>query len=380
MIEQFRGLIKKVGSGSHTTQDLDRQDAALAMSLMLRQVATPVQIGAFLIAHRIKRPTGEELAGMLDAYADIGPTLAPIAADFPVMVMGIPYDGRSRTAPLAPLVALILAGLGVPVLHHGGRRMATKYGVPLVELWQALGVDWSQLSLDRLQSCLADTGLGLVYIPHHFPEAEIIAGYRDELGRRPPIATLELGWCPYRGRAIVVSGYVHPPTEGMLHGAFLGRGQTQFVMVKGLEGSCDLPRDRTCILSASQADGTLERIILHPRDYGFAASEVAYHDCPTWITQARSALGGELNELARATIWSGGFYLWRSGYSPSLEAGLTAARQALGDGTAQGQLDRLVAHLATDMPAALPSITPSTSPSTPPPMAPSMPEPAPLGA
>jgi anthranilate phosphoribosyltransferase len=346
MSEQFRGLIKKVGSGTHTSEDLTRPEAALAMAMMLRQVATPCQIGAFLIAQRIKRPTGEELAGMFDAYAEIGPSLAPIAADYPVMVMGIPYDGRSRTAPLGPLVALVLAALGVPVLHHGGRCMATKYGVPLVELWASLGVDWTTVSLDRLQLCLAQTHLGLVYLPTHFPEAEIIAGYRDDLGRRPSIATLELGWCPYSGKAIVIPGYVHPPTEGMLHGAFLLRGQAQFLLVKGLEGSCDLPRDRTCILAASQADGSLERILLHPRDYGFAASEVAYVDRPSWTTEAQAALSGTPNELAEATIWSSGFYLWRSGQSPSLEAGLAAARSALGDGTAQGQLDRLIQHLA----------------------------------
>ncbi len=347
MSEQFRGLIKKVGSGTHTSQDLTRQEAAIAMELMLRQVATPVQIGAFLIAQRIKRPTGEELAGMFDAYAAIGPTLAPIAAEYPVLVMGIPYDGRSRTAPLAPLVALVLAGLGVPVLHHGGRCMATKYGVPLVELWASLGVDWTVLDLDRLQACFAQTHLGLVYLPSHFPEAEIIAGYRDELGRRPSIATLELGWCPYNGAAIVIPGYVHPPTEGMLHGAFLLRGQAQFLLVKGLEGSCDLPRDRTCILSASQSDGSLERILLHPRDYGFAASELAYVDRPSWTIDAQAVLAGEPNELAQATIWSSGFYLWRSGQSPSLEAGLAAASQALRDGIAQGQLDRLMTHLAS---------------------------------
>jgi anthranilate phosphoribosyltransferase len=41
--------------------------------MMLLQEATPAQIGAFMIAHRIKRPTSQELAGMLDAYEQIGP-------------------------------------------------------------------------------------------------------------------------------------------------------------------------------------------------------------------------------------------------------------------------------------------------------------------
>ncbi|MGL5034090.1 MAG: hypothetical protein ACRC6M_09855, partial [Microcystaceae cyanobacterium] len=68
MNEQFRELLKKIGSGQHTKKDLTREEAAIAAHLMLTAEATPAQIGAFLISHRIKRPTGLELAGMLDTY------------------------------------------------------------------------------------------------------------------------------------------------------------------------------------------------------------------------------------------------------------------------------------------------------------------------
>ncbi len=51
---------------------------------------------------------------MLDAYDELGPKLQPIASERPVTVMGIPYDGRTRTAPIAPLTALVMATAGVP--------------------------------------------------------------------------------------------------------------------------------------------------------------------------------------------------------------------------------------------------------------------------
>ena len=112
MSDRFREFIQKIGSGSHTSKSLTREEAATAMTMMLEQTATPAQIGAFLIAHRIKRPTGAELAGMLDAYGAMGPQLQPVASHGRMpMVFGIPYDGRSRTAPVAPLVALILTAV-----------------------------------------------------------------------------------------------------------------------------------------------------------------------------------------------------------------------------------------------------------------------------
>ncbi|MEL7520217.1 MAG: hypothetical protein AAGJ80_01140, partial [Cyanobacteria bacterium J06553_1] len=81
-IEQFRDLLKKVGSGTHTSKPLSRSEAAIATHLILTQAATPVQIGAFMIAHRIRRPTPTELAGMLDTYDALGPQLTDIESDY----------------------------------------------------------------------------------------------------------------------------------------------------------------------------------------------------------------------------------------------------------------------------------------------------------
>jgi anthranilate phosphoribosyltransferase len=138
MSNAFRELLRKIGSGPHTGENLNRQEAEAATRMMLLQEATPAQIGAFMIAHRIKRPTGEELAGMLDAFEQLGPKLEPIAANRIPVILSSPYDGRSRTAPISPLIALLLAAVGCPVILHGGDRMPTKEGIPLVEIWQEL--------------------------------------------------------------------------------------------------------------------------------------------------------------------------------------------------------------------------------------------------
>jgi anthranilate phosphoribosyltransferase len=328
----FRDLLRKVGSGSHTSENLTRAEAAQATEMMLTQTATPAQIGAFMIAHRIKRPTGEELAGMLDAYDQLGPKLTAVPAAYPALVMGHPYDGRSRTAPLAPLTALILTAVGCPVVLHGGRRMPTKEGVPLAEIWQGLGVDWTALSLSHVQQVFAETGLGFVYLPHHFPLAEALVPYREQIGKRPPFATVELFWCPYAGDATVVSGFVHPPTEDMGRTAFALRGDQRLITVKGLEGSCDLPRDRTCIVGISQSGAELERLLLHPRDSGFAAAEVPLLPTAELIAAMQDVLQGQPGELMQAAIWNGGFYLWQCGHCPSIEAGFAEAKQLLTSG------------------------------------------------
>ena len=106
--ERFKQHLRKVGSGEHTSKGMSRQEAADAMELMLQGEATPAQIGAFMIAHRIRRPEPQELTGMLDTYRDQGPVLQSTAGSLAPLCFGMPYDGRTRTAPIYPLTTLVL--------------------------------------------------------------------------------------------------------------------------------------------------------------------------------------------------------------------------------------------------------------------------------
>jgi anthranilate phosphoribosyltransferase len=328
----FRELLRKVGSGTHTSESLTREEAAAATRMMLLQEATLAQIGAFMIAHRIRRPTGEELAGMLDAYEELGPVLQPISTNQPVLVFGVPYDGRTRTAPVTPLVVLVLATAGCSVIMHGGDRMPTKEGEPLIHLWQGLGIDWAKLPLEQIQQVLEMTGIGFVYLPLHFPLAQGLVPYREQIGKRPPFATMELMWCPYAGEAHIVSGFVHPPTEAMFQEAFARRGVTRFTTVKGLEGSCDLPRERTAIIGIGDPETGFQRLHLHPRDFGFEGRNVPLDSISQLISTMQTVLQGEPSELMDSTLWSSSFYLWRSGICSSFEVGVMEAKHLLSSG------------------------------------------------
>jgi anthranilate phosphoribosyltransferase len=343
-MEEFRELLKKVGSGTHTSQSLTRTEAAQAMEKMLRAEATPAQIGAFFIAHRIRRPTGEELAGMLDAWQELGPQMAKVDRG-PVRLLGIPYDGRSRTAPISPVTALMLAAADIPVLLHGGDRMPTKYGVPLIELWQGLGVDWSRLTLEQSREVLASCNLGFIYTPKHFPLVHGLVTYREQIGKRPPIATLELIWTPYAGEHHLIFGYVHPPTEKTaLLALNLRNPQQKVTTIKGLEGSCDFPHDRTVIIGTGQPEA-LERILLHHQDY-----QVSNQNPPLTahsISDLGLLIAGKTNDLKETALWNGGFYLWHCGGAPSLEAGMELARELLRSGQVEKQLQQVRAAISS---------------------------------
>ncbi|WP_448527113.1 anthranilate phosphoribosyltransferase family protein [Parathermosynechococcus lividus] len=340
----FRNLLKKVGSGAHTHQDLTRAEAAMALKLMLEQTATPAQIGAFLIAHRIKRPTAAEMAGMLDTYQELGPKVAAIESASPVMILSQPYDGRDRTFPLSPLTALVLASAGIPVLQHGGDRMPTKEGVPLIDLWRALGVDWSRVPLEQVSICLAKAHLGFVYLPRHFPAAQGLVPYREQIGKRPPIATLELIWNPYQGASHLVAGFVHPPTETIIRDTLYLHGVQEFTTVKGLEGSCDLPRERTAIIGLGRHQPeSWQRLRLHPQDYGMNSSNIPWTTLSEAGEAMQQVLTGEPHPLTASVLWNSGFYLWQGGKAATLTEGMALSQDLLCSGTVRQHCQRLQA-------------------------------------
>lgn len=343
MSSSFRELLKKLGSGTHTGEDLTRTEAARATRLMLQQQATPAQIGAFMIAHRIKRPTAEELAGMLDAYDELGEKIPALttATDYPVTVFGVPYDGRSRTAPIFPITLLLLASVGVPVVVHGGDCMPTKYGTPLVDIWEGLGVNYRSLSVSDSHSLLEQTGIGFYYLPQHFPLAQNLLPYREQIGKRPPLATIELIWSPYAGDANLMSGFVHPPTEDRFRETFSLRTMNQLITVKGLEGSCDLARNRTAIIGVSQPETDFQRLHLHPESYGLAGGDLLLESLEKLIQQLTTIIEGKPGELMSAALWNGGIYLWLCGVCPDLKTGLAQAEELIQTGVVADKLREL---------------------------------------
>ena len=106
--DQFKYYLRKIGSGEGTSKGLSRRESSEALKFILTSKATQAQIGAFMIAHRIRRPEPEELAGMVDTYKSLGPTLRSNDKQGIPICFGMPFDGRKRTAPIYPLTTLIL--------------------------------------------------------------------------------------------------------------------------------------------------------------------------------------------------------------------------------------------------------------------------------
>lgn len=344
---RFRELLGKLGSGERTSTGLSQDEAREAIERMLDGQASPEQMGAFLIAHRLRRPQPNEMAGMLQAYRQLGPTLPPIERQ--VVSFGVPFDGRCRDAPLLPLTALVLVAAGLGVVLHGSKPMPVKYGATNAELLAAIGLPLAELEWAAMGNHFARTGLALMHQARHFPAAEGLVPIREQIGKRPPIATLELLWSAAARADLQVSGFVHAPTETLAAATWGLLGQAEGLTVKGLEGGTDLPTSRVAVAGHWRiACPEPERLLLQARDYGLQTAETPLSTLQQWADQALAALRGE-GPLANGLIWNAGFYLWRSGHAASLETGLSQAESLLRDGRAENLRQKQGEHLKQNL-------------------------------
>ena len=342
--ERFKSFLRKIGSGEQTSSGMSRKESAIALKLILTAKATPAQIGAFMIAHRIRRPEPQELAGMIDTYLDLGPQFHSANKQRRPICFGMPLDGRNRTAPIYPLTSLILLSAGQPVVLHGGKRMPIKYGVSTVELFNSLGLHLTGLTNYELQNCFQENGLALMHQPDHFPLADSLISYRDEIGKRSPLASMELIWTAHKGDHLLVSGFVHPPTEERAEKALKLLGEVQHISIKGLEGGTDLPISRACITKHIH-NSQSKRIILHSNEYECSGKDLPWTDLNQWHDDAMAALENK-GPLKQALLWNAGVYLWFSGISTSLEDGLTKAENLMTKGIAKKTLNQLTDWIA----------------------------------
>ena len=127
-VEAFKPFLKAVGRGEKLKRDLTYEESKDAMRLILSREATDAQIGAFLISQRVKGEAVDEILGFTDVVRT--EFIQPIEPKVEGLLdLGVPYDGKAKTAQLAPAIAFVLSAVGVPVVLHGDEGVPTKEGV-----------------------------------------------------------------------------------------------------------------------------------------------------------------------------------------------------------------------------------------------------------
>ena len=275
--------IKEIGRGARGAKPLTREQATDLFGQVLDGHASDLEIGAFCLAMRVKGETAEEMCGFLDATHQ-RLALLP-ATDRPLIVLPS-YNGARKLPVLTPLLALLLARKGLPVLLHGMRTEARR--VLASDVLLALDTP-AFIAPEKI----ANGTVGHIHTQYLHAGLARLLSVREVVGLRNPGHSVVKLMNPCAGPSVVVTAYTHPEYFAMLQTTFSTLGMTA-LLSRGLEGEVATDPRRT-----PRYDGFVRgtHAVLESQQPG-TASEVpglpAEIDVATTAVYTRRVLAGEL--------------------------------------------------------------------------------------
>jgi anthranilate phosphoribosyltransferase len=131
-MNDLKSIIGKVATGA----PLSREEAASAFDSMMSGEATPSQMGALVMALRVRGETVDEITGAVSVMR--AKMLRVDAPETAVDIVGTGGDG-SGSVNVSTCASFIVAGAGIPVAKHGNRALSSRSGT--ADVLAALGVN-----------------------------------------------------------------------------------------------------------------------------------------------------------------------------------------------------------------------------------------------
>lgn len=226
----FASIIKEIGRGAKGARAMDVGTAEALFGAMLDGSVPELELGAILIALRVKSESLPELIGFKRAM-DARCARVELPAG-PRCVILPSYNGARRQANLMPLLAQLVAREGVPVLIQG--RHDFEHRSAPFELLAALDI---QPAADAASAAdhLVQRGIACLPLETLLPGLARLLALRPRLGVRGSGHTMAKLLDPCPGHSVRVVAVTHPEYLERMH-AFLQEDGGVSMLLRGTEG------------------------------------------------------------------------------------------------------------------------------------------------
>lgn len=320
-------------------RSLVEKDAEAVMGRIMTGKATPAQIGALLIALRMKGETVEEVTGFVRAMRSSAIAISP-RRSLLVDTCGTGGD-HSGTFNISTTTAFVVAGAGLAVAKHGNRSVSSRCGS--ADVLAALGVRL-EFAPQRVAACIDEVGIGFLYAPLFHPAMQHAVSPRREMGMRTVFNILGPLTNPAGAQVQVIGVYDAGLIEKMAWVLNALDCRAAFV-VHGADGLDELSTTGLNRIARLQ-DGRVCTFILDPLELGLSRatlSDLIGGDAAENAAILRAVLGGETGPQRDAVLLNTAYTLMAAGAAVDAGEGLALAAQSIDSGAAQARLESLIA-------------------------------------
>jgi anthranilate phosphoribosyltransferase len=317
---------------------LQADEAEAAFGIIMSGEATPSQIGALLMALRVRGETVEEITGAARAMrAKMLPIDAPGDA---IDLCGTGGDGTA-TYNISTASQFVVAAQGVPVAKHGNRALSSKSGA--ADVLTALGVNLD-CDMALVEKSLREAGTCFMMAPRHHSAMRHVGPTRVELGTRTIFNLLGPLSNPARVRRQLLGVFSPDWVEPLAH-VLKDLGHEKAWVVHGADGMDEVSTTGASLV-AELKDGQVTTFEVTPKDAGLPRADLADlkgGDAEHNATALRQLLEGAPGPYRDIVVLTSAAALVVADKAGSLAQGAALAAAAIDSGAAKARLEALIA-------------------------------------
>lgn len=322
-------------------EPVDGELTGRVASEILEGKATAAQIGAFLVALRIRGERPEHLGAFVKAMRLYATPIHVPYRDRLVDTCGTGGDSLG-TFNISTAAAIIAAGAGAKIAKHGNRAATGAPGSGSADVLAALGVriDCSpECSID----CMRECGLAFFFAPAYHAAMRHAGPARREIGVRSIMNLLGPLANP-AGTMRQLIGVTSPDLTEVFAHVLAALGAEHVMVVHGSDGMDELTLTGSSRVTQYR-DGQVATYSIRPEDFGLESCRIEELQCGGSVEDRaaiiRGILDGKPGPCRSIAELNAAAALIVGGCAGKFEEGLKLAAESIDSGAAKRVLGKL---------------------------------------
>ena len=333
MNEDLKSLLIQLAEGV----SLSSADAETAFDNIMSGEADNAQIGALLMALRVRGETVDEITGAVRAMRAKATRVS--APDEAMDIVGTGGDSLG-TYNISTAAALVVAGCGVTVAKHGNRAVTSKAGAS--DVLASLGVNL-ECDMSLIERAIADAGIGFLMAPRYHSAMRHVVPVRASLGIRTIFNILGPLSNPAGVKRQFTGAFDRAWIQPMAQ-VLANLGSEAAWVVHGADGMDEITTtDITYV--AALSDGKVQTFQISPEDAGIpraSLDDLRGGDAKYNAAAIEALVDGQDGPYRDIVLFNAAASLIVAGKAQDLKRGVSIAAQSIDEGAARKALEKMI--------------------------------------